>query len=135
MCKTLKYLLFIILPFIDVANSAVLLLVSRVAHSEQRIKLAMLIIGHSRISAIAAKNGISMALRPTIILSLPIRNSNAFNGEQYRCLAAGRDAVLIKPLTQQDLLTLVSEHIGHLRRDVGNPFDGRCAAANHSHLD
>jgi two-component system, NarL family, sensor histidine kinase EvgS len=48
-----------------------------------------------------------------MILSLPIRNSNAFNGEQYRCLAAGRDAVLIKPLTQQDLLTLVSEHIGH----------------------
>ena len=35
--------------------------------------------------------------------------ANAFNDEQYRCLAAGMDAVLIKPLTQQDLRTLVSE--------------------------
>lgn len=35
--------------------------------------------------------------------------ANAFNDEQYRCLAAGMDAVLIKPLSQQDLRSLVSE--------------------------
>lgn len=35
--------------------------------------------------------------------------ANAFNDEQYRCLAAGMDAVLIKPLTLQDLRTLVLE--------------------------
>ncbi|HEI8866047.1 TPA: response regulator [Serratia odorifera] len=35
--------------------------------------------------------------------------ANAFNDEQRRCLAAGMDAVLIKPLTQTDLRNLLQE--------------------------
>lgn len=53
--------------------------------------------------------------------------ANAFNDEQYRCLAAGMDAVLIKPLTQQDLRTLVSEQqaIGLDMREIQLMAAGR----------
>ncbi|EFE95200.1 ATP-binding protein [Serratia odorifera] len=53
--------------------------------------------------------------------------ANAFNDEQRRCLAAGMDAVLIKPLTQKDLRNLLQEQraIGLNMQEIRAMSDGQ----------